>query len=1180
MGIKRMTAAAQFVHLHNHTEYSLLDGISKISDIVSRLKSTGMEAFALTDHGNLYGAVRFYDQMAAAGLKPIIGCETYVALRKSTDRDGEEDRYSRHLVLLCESLVGYRNLLKLVTHAWTEGYYYRPRIDFEVLSQHHEGLIALSSCLSGVVNAPLRYEGEEAAEREIARYAELFGPGRFYLELQNHGLPEEQKAIEFNLRMARKHNLRVVATNDSHYVNPEDAEAHDIALCLQTSAKFNDPGRMRFTGTSYYIKTPKEMAALFAEAPHALNTALDIAERCQVDLTDTRVHFPTFEIPPERPEQNLDDYLRALAYAGAREFYGDPLPPEVVERLDEELSVIISTGFSALFLLVWDLMRFAREQHIPVGPGRGSAAGSLVSYCLRITKLDPLKYGLFFERFLNKERVELPDFDLDFCYERREEMIDYVRRRYGEGCVAQIITFSTLKARAAVKAVGRVKDFEFPYVNRITKLITGVGTIQEAVERSPELSELLQKDPAARELVELSQKLEGLASHVSVHAAGIVVADRPLVEYAPLRAMKDTDMPVTQYEMSALARVGLLKLDFLGLKTLTTIDKCVRRVREVEQVELDIDRIPLDDERVYEGVFWRGNCFGVFQFEAPHIVSVLREARPRSIEDLTALNALNRPGPLRSGMDAVYTQNRKHPERAAPPLPELEPVFSATGGVLLYQEQVMQIARLLAGYTLGEADVLRKAMGKKILSLMAQHKTDFIERAVGRGVGRRRAEEIWDMMDKFAGYGFNKAHAACYALLAYQTAFLKHYHPHHFLAALMNTYIHDSTKITASLDECKRQGIEVVPPSVNLSEFDFVSDGQGRIIFGLGGIKHVGRVAVEELVSERREGGPYSSVEELLERVDGQKVNKTALEYMVRAGAFDEFGVDRGELLQNLDSYLSRRVHHNQIAMFDAASSSAPAPARASSPVEIARMEKESIGVYLTHNPYENARVLADRSIGQLSALFQRLAERGVYMSDAKVRLGGVLDGVKALVSRRKQQYALARLCSLEHTLNLVVGPSVYQKVADILLDGNEVVVQGSLGFDEAAEETFDDLAGTAKLYVAEMALYRPQPEGRPDAAEEPAGPAPRPCPGRVLLKLRRPFTPEELRQLKELLAGLSGECPVYLLIPSEGGAARKIALSPKVSAPPDLHRRVATDLPLDVEFVAQTRLPRPPGRV
>jgi len=1172
-----MATVAQFVHLHNHTEYSLLDGISKFDDIVSRLKSTGMEAFAITDHGNLYGAVDFYARMVATGLKPIIGCEMYMALRKSTDRDGEEDRYNRHLVLLCENLAGYRNLLKLVTHAGTEGHYYRPRIDFELLAAQHEGLIAMSSCLSGVVNAPLRYEGEESAEREIIRYTELFGPERFFLELQDHNLPDEKRAIEFNLRMARKHGLRVVATNDSHYVNPEDAEAHDIALCLQTSAKFDDPNRMRFTGTNYYIKTPKEMAALFAEAPHALNTTLDIAERCQVDITDTQVHFPTFDIPPERQEKTLGDYLRALAYAGAKDIYDDPLPPEVEARLEEELSVIISTGFSALFLLVWDLMSFARKSGIPVGPGRGSAAGSLVSYCLRITKLDPLKYGLFFERFLNKERVELPDFDLDFCYERREEMIDYVKSRYGEGCVAQIITFSTLKARAAVKAVGRVKDFEFAYVNRITKLIAGLKTtIQEAIEQNPELAQFLEKDAAARELVELSQKLEGLASHMSVHAAGVVVADRPLVEYVPLRAVKDTDMLVTQFEMGGLTRVGLLKLDFLGLKTLTTIDKCVRYVREVEGVELDIDRISLDDEAVYEEIFGRGNCFGVFQFEAPHIVRVLKETRPKTIEDLTALNALNRPGPMQANMIPQYIANRKDPDKAPLLLPELETVFSSTGGVLLYQEQVMQIARLLAGYNLGEADTLRKAMGKKILSLMSQQKTDFTERAVARGTDKRKAVEIWDMMAKFAGYGFNKAHAACYALLAYQTAFLKHYYPHHFLAALMNTYIQDSSKLTAALDQCQRLGIEVVPPSVNLSEFDFVSDARGRIIFGLGGIKHVGRVAVDELVSVRQAGGPYTSVEEFLERVDGQKVNKTALEFMVRAGAFEEFGLDRGELLRDLDSYLSRRVHHNQIAMFDAASAPSPSSSQATSAEDIARMEKESIGAYLTHNPYENSRVLADSAVTQLSALFQRLAERGIYMSDAKVRIGGVLDGVKVLVSRRKQQYALARLCSLEHTLNLVIGPSVYQKVASILLDGNEVVVQGSLGFDEATEESFDDLSDAAKLYVAEIALYRPQAGKHVQPSDDVTPAEAKPCPGRVLLKLRRPFAPQELQQLKELLVQSPGECPVYLLIPAADGTARKVALSREIGVAPDIIRNIAPGLPLEAEFVAQTKPSRP----
>ncbi|MCD6283312.1 DNA polymerase III subunit alpha [bacterium] len=1162
-----------FVHLHNHSQYSLLDGISTFPRIIERLKRIGQNAFALTDHGNLYGAVDFYVQMKAADLHPIIGCEVYVAPRQCTDRDSDVDRYNRHLVLLCMNHEGYRNLVKLVTLGFTVGYYYRPRIDLEILNEYKSGLIALSGCLSGVVNAPLLHDGEESAKAEIQRYANLFGAERFFLELQNHSLKEEAVSRAFLLDQAKHFGLQVVATNDSHYVESEDATAHDIALCLQTRSKLDDKDRMRFSGPHYYIKSYEEMAQAFPEHPQALSMTTKIARQCDVDITDSRVHFPTFVLPEEYGDISLDDFLRQLAYAGARERFGQELPQAVVERLEEELSVIISAGFAALFIIVWDLMRHAREQGIPVGPGRGSAAGVLVSYCLYITKLDPLAHGLYFERFLNKERVEFPDFDLDFCYERREEMIDYVKERYGDGNVAQIITFSSLKARAVVKAVGRVKGYEYAYVDRITKLIAGLNiTIKKAIEANPELADLLRRDRVADDLVREAEKLEGLVSHVSVHAAGIVLADLPLAEYVPLRSVKDSDMLVTQYEMGALAKVGLLKFDFLGLKTLTTIDKSVRYVREVDGVELDIDNIPFDDQAVYENVYSAGNCFGVFQFEAPHIVRVMRETHPSTLEDLTALNALNRPGPLQAGMVSIYIANRREPDLMELPLPQLEPVLAPTNGVLLYQEQVMQIAQRLAGYTLGEADVLRKAMGKKILELMGRDKERFIVGAVERGVDKGKALEIWDMMAKFAGYGFNKAHSACYAYLSYQTAYLKHYHPHHFLAALMNTYIHDSAKMAAALQECQKLGIEVVPPSVNLSTFDFVSDAKKRIVFGLGGIKHIGRSAVDEIVRARDGGGPFESVEEFLERVDGQKVNKTALEFMIRAGAFDEFGIDRGELLRNLENYLSRRTHHNQIAMFESASPTAARAGQVTPPEEIARMEKESIGVYLTHNPYERAAVLADERVMQIADLYRKLEERGHYLSDARVRLGGVLDDIRVLVSRRKQVYALARLCSAEHSVNIVVGPAAYERCADLLQESNEVIVQGTVNIDDAADEAFEALAEALKLYTGEIALYRG--EGTGAGKESPAGKVRTPSGGggRLLLKFSRVPSEEELGELKERLERAKGSCPAFLIVPRAGGAPRKISLGQEFTLDPQQSAAATAGLPLTVEHVLPAR--------
>jgi len=1161
-----------FVHLHNHSQYSLLDGISTFPRIIERLKRIGQNSFALTDHANLYGAVDFYVQMKAAQMHPIIGCEVYVAPRQCTDRDSDLDRYNRHLVLLCMNQEGYRNLVKLVTLGFTLGYYYRPRIDLEILHEYKSGLIALSACLSGVISAALLHEGEESAKAEIQRYANLFGAERFLLELQNHSLEDEARARAFMLDQAKRYGLQVVATNDSHYVEAEDATAHDIALCLQTRSKVDDKDRMRFSGPHYYIKSCEEMAKAFPEHPQALSATAKIARLCDVDITDSRVHFPSFELPEEHGNISLDEFLRQLAYSGARERYGQELPQAVTDRLEEELSVIITTGFSALFIIVWDLMRHARELGIPVGPGRGSAAGVLVSYCLYITKLDPLAHGLYYERFLNKERVELPDFDLDFCYERREEMIDYVKERYGDGNVAQIITFSSLKARAVVKAVGRVKGYEYAYVDRITKLITGLNiTIRRAIEANPELASLLRRDRDAHDLVKEAEKLEGLVSHVSVHAAGVVLADRPLAEYVPLRAVKDSDMLVTQYEMGALAKVGLLKLDFLGLKTLTTVDKAVRYVREVEGIELDIDKIPFDDQAIYENIYSAGNCFGVFQFEAPHIVRVMRETHPSTLGDLTALNALNRPGPLQSGMAAIYADNRREPDLVQLPLPELEPVLAPTNGVLLYQEQVMQIAQILAGYTLGEADVLRKAMGKKILELMGRDKERFISGAVERGVAEGKAVEIWDMMAKFAGYGFNKAHSACYAYLSYQTAYLKYYHTHHFLAALMNTYIHDSSKMAAALQECQKLGVEVVPPSVNLSDFDFVSDAKKRIVFGLGGIKHVGRSAVDEIVRVRDGGGPFESVEEFLERVDGQKVNKTSLEFMIRAGAFDEFGIDRGGLLRNLENYLSRRTHHNQIAMFESASPTARS-SPATPPEAIARMEKESIGVYLTHNPYERAAVLRDERVMQIADLHRKLEERGLYLSDARVRMGGVLDDIRVLVSRRKQMYALARLCSVEQSVNVVVGPAAYERCADLLQEGNEVIIQGTVNIDDATDEAFEALVDALKLYTGEIALYRG--DGGAEGKDSPTGKVETPAreSSRLLLKFSRAPNEEELAELKARLERARGSCPAFLIVPRVGGAPRKISLGREFTLDPKRSAAATAGLPLTVEHVLPSR--------
>ncbi len=1154
----------EFVHLHNHSEYSLLDGLATFDGIAKRLRETGMDAFALTDHGVLYGAVRFSDRMIAEGIQPIIGCEVYVAPRSCTDRSSDVDRLNRHLILLAESNEGYKNLLKLITISWTRGYYYRPRVDTDLLSEYKKGIIALSACLQGVVSAPFRFEGEEVAKREMERYARLFGENNFFIEIQNHNLPEEKEVRDFLVSAARKAGLPLVATNDCHYAFPEDAGAHDIALCLQTRAREADEQRLRFATQEYFIKTPSDMWSIFADFPEACENTLEIAGRCHIELTDSKIHFPAFSVPSADYQLNHGEFLREITYQGAEARFGKPLPEKVTARLEEELSVIESTGFSTLFLIVWDLMRFARERGIPTGPGRGSAAGSLVAYCLFITKIDPLKHGLFFERFLNKERVELPDFDLDFCFERREEMIDYVRERYGEDCVGQIITFSTLKARAVLKAVGRVKNLEFAYVDKITKRIMGINArIEDSISSNPELANLIARDPTARSLIRDASSLEGLTSHVSVHAAGVVISDVPLTEYVPLRFVKDTDLLVTQYDMDSIAKVGLLKFDFLGLKTLTAIDKCIGYVAKIKKEQIDIDRIPLDDPAVYENIYAGGNTFGVFQFEAPHIVRIMRETRPSSLEDLTALNALNRPGPMKSGMVELYVRNSKGQE-STKPIKELEPILSPTGGVLLYQEQVMQIARELAGYSLGEADLLRKAMGKKIPALMEKQKDEFIRRAVERGMKKKRTEEIWEMMEKFAGYGFNKAHSACYAYLSYQTAYLKYYYPQYYMAAFMNCYITDSDKMAGTLKECERLNIRIIPPSINLSEYDFIPTKDGEVVFGLGGIKHLGRSAVDEIVSARTKGGRFKSVEDFLGRVNSSAVNRTALEFLIKAGAFDEFEVDRGQLLADMDRLLSLRVHASQIGMFGEEAFPSQVYFARATPEDIARMERESMGIYLTHNPFENAQVLRDESVSQIAEVFRWLEQRGAYLSGAKVSVGGVLDGVEVKLSRKKQKWALGKLCSLDHSLNFIMGPTVLARCENLLRNGNEVVLSGVVNLDDASDESIEELSQSLKIYVDTLELYVPKvaPQREGDRIGGGASGTGVWLPGMrkpkdLILILREDFLDEEVKAIARLLPQCPGDTPVFILIKFPGEKPIKLYLGDEFTVSSELVSKV-----------------------
>ncbi len=896
-----------FVHLHTHSEYSLLDGANRIDDLVSRALEFGMPALALTDHGNLHGAWEFQKKAREAGLRPIIGCEAYVAYgdRRSKEKPREAPAESAHLVLLARDRTGYENLVKLSSAGYLEGFYRKPRIDHELLEEHSEGLIVLSACLSGEVATYLKHDRWEDAKRTAEWYASVFGEERYYLEVQDHGIDVQEKVNRGVFELAEELGLGVVATNDAHFLERGDADAHDTLLCIGTGKDKSDEDRLRFDTEETFLKSPDQMAELFPDRPDVLENTLAIAERCDVRF-DEGYHLPNFPLP-ERFEAD-DAYLRHLAEQGARERYGEPLSDEVRDRLDYELGVISETGYAGYFLIVWDVIRAARERDIPVGPGRGSAAGSLVSYCLRITDVDPLEFDLLFERFLNPERVSMPDIDIDFCYERRGEVIEYVRGKYGEGSVGQIITFGRMKARAVVRDVGRVLGFSPSDTDRLAKMIPNSPgfsvTVEEALEEVAELGELYRESEEHRELLDYAMKIEGLARHSSVHAAGVVIAPGPLTDYVPVctDAKNGERTVVTQYEMGALEDAGMLKMDFLGLRTLTVIDDARRAAEERHGVEIDWQEIGLEDPEVYE-MLASGSTSGVFQFESPLATEKLRAMRCDRFDDLIAVNALIRPGPLDSGMTDVYIRRKRGLEEVSYPHEQLEEILEPTYGVITYQEQVMRIAAELAGFSLAEADVLRKAMGKKKQALIERELGRFEERAVEGGVDPRSASEIAEMIRTFGRYGFNLAHAAAYAVLSYRTAWLKAHYPAEFMAALLSSEIGDTDEVVAYINEARELGIEVLSPDVNESGYRFTAVDDDRLRFGLGAIKGVGESAVRSILAARREDGSFESLFDFCRRVDLRLNNRRAMEAMIQAGALDALG-DRASMAAGLEAVM------------------------------------------------------------------------------------------------------------------------------------------------------------------------------------------------------------------------------------------------------------------------------------
>jgi len=847
---------SNFVHLHTHTEYSLLDGACRIKELVAKAKKYKMPALAITDHGVMYGVIQFYKEAIRQGVKPIIGCEVYVAPNSRFDKSTQRKETPYHLILLAKNNEGYKNLIKLVTLSYLEGFYYKPRIDKKILKEYSKGLIGLSACLKGEIPYYILQNNLNKVKEVAIDFVSIFGEDNFYLELQKNGIPEQEIVNENLIKIGQELSIPLVATNDIHYLEKKDASAHEILLCIQTATNLDDPKRLKFTTDKFYFCSPEEMNQNFSEIPQAIENTIRIAERCNLKINFKQAQLPEFSVPPN---YNISSYLKELCYNGLKERY-TTITRELEERLEYELSVIEKMGFVPYFLIVWDFVRYAKEKNIMVGPGRGSAAGSLVAYCLKITNVDPMAYGLLFERFLNPERISMPDFDIDFCYERREEVIEYVSKKYGEDKVAQIITFGTMAARAAIRDVGRALGIPYSQVDTIAKMIPWEPniTIKKALNIESGLEDLIKKDKNIKKLIDIASSLEGLARHASTHAAGIVLSQKPLTDYVPLQKTTEGEI-CTQYAMAELEELGLLKMDFLGLRTLTVIGNALEIIKHTQGKEVDINQIPLDDQLVYK-MLSQGNCTGIFQLESEGMRDLVKRLKPESIEDIAALLALYRPGPLGSGMIEDFINRKKGIVKIKYPHPRLESILKETYGVIIYQEQVMKIASELAGFTLGQADILRKAMGKKQKAVMEKQREIFIKGAQKNGIGKSTATEIFDLIAYFAGYGFNKSHSVSYAFISYQTAYLKTHYPVEYMASLLTSVMGNNDKVALYIKECKNMHIDILPPDINQSLVNFTVVRENTIRFGLAAVKNVGEKAIESIIKERKKKSKFSSL--------------------------------------------------------------------------------------------------------------------------------------------------------------------------------------------------------------------------------------------------------------------------------------------------------------------------------